>query len=145
MRTILSCALLTFASIANGQVPSPKLPCEFNGNLLRTETGKLVLFSSDEMKQRATRKVDLTGFIKQMDFRSSMIVEVLVGTSGDVICTKTLSGIPLARKPVEDALRYWKFMPATQNGKSIAYLGQLNFILCNMSCGDEDFGVTLLK
>jgi hypothetical protein len=112
---------------------------------LRTEAGKLVLFSSEEMKQRATHKVDLVGLIKQLDFRSSMIVEVLVGTSGDVVCTKIFSGIPLARKPVEDALRQWKFKPAEKSGKNIAYLGQLDFILCNMNCGREGFGVTLLK
>ena len=145
MRPILLCALLTFASFASGQAPSPKLPCEFSGDLLRESTGKLILFSSDEMKQRATHKVDLTGFIKQMDFRSTMIVEILVGISGEVVCTKTLSGISLARKPVEDALRSWKFKPTMQDGKPIAYLGQLDFILCNSYCEEKDRGVTLLK
>lgn len=145
MRTFFLCALLTFTSIARGQAPSPKLPCEFNGDLLRTDTGQLVLFSSDEMSRRATHKVDLVGFIKRLDFRSSMIVEVLVGTNGDVFCTKTLSGFQLARKPVEDALRLWKFKPAMQDGKAIAYLGQLDFILCNLGCKENDWGVTLLK
>ncbi|MGA9069414.1 MAG: hypothetical protein WB424_04100 [Terracidiphilus sp.] len=145
MRTVLLCALLTFASFAYGQVPTLKPPCEFSGDLLRNDAGKPVLFSSEEMKQRATHKIDLVGLIKQLDFRSTMIVEVLVGTSGDVICTKTLSGISLARKPVEDALRQWKFKPVEKSGKSIAYLGQIDFILCNMDCGDEGFGITLLK
>ena len=74
-----------------------------------------------------------------------MVVEVLVGTSGEVVCMKTISGIPFARKPVEAALQEWKFKPEMLDGKPVAYLGQLNFLLCNLDCGKEAFGVTLLK
>ena len=51
----------------------------------------------------------------------------------------------MARLPVEKALRAWTFKPEKQNGGPIAYLGQLDFLLCNTNCGEEPFGVTLLK
>ncbi len=105
-----------------------------------------MLYKSDEMKKLATHKVDLDSpVLKQLDFRSSVIVAVLVGASGDVVCVKTISGIDFARQPVEKALRGWTFVPKNQNGKPVAYLGQLDFLLCNLGCGDEAFGVTLLK
>jgi hypothetical protein len=97
------------------------------------------------MKERATHKVDLNSPLKKLDFRSVMVVEVLVGKSGEVVCLKTISGSSLARKPVEAALQEWKFKPEKLNGKPVAYLGQLNFLLCNLDCGKEAFGVTLLK
>jgi hypothetical protein len=146
MRLIFSlCALLLFASVAQCQA-SPKLPCDYSGNLLTTREGNIVRFSSDEMKERATHKVDLDSpLLKQLDFSSTMVVEVLVDKSGEVVCMKTISGISFARKPVEAALQEWKFKPEKLDGKPIAYLGQLNFLLCNLDCGKEAFGVTLLK
>jgi len=97
------------------------------------------------MKLRATSKEDLNGFIKQVDFKSTMVLKLLISTSGEVVCVKTISGIPMARKPTEDAVRKWKFKVATMNGKPVSYIGWLNFTLCNTSCGSEEFGVTLLK
>jgi len=113
---------------------------------MRNEQDALVLFKSDEMKKEATHKVDLDSpILKQMDFRSLIVVAVLVGASGEVVCVKTISGIDFARKPVEKALKSWTFEPKKQDGKPIAFLGQLNFLLCNLDCGNEVFGVTLLK
>jgi hypothetical protein len=98
------------------------------------------------MKKRATHKVDLNApTIKQLDFRSAIIVSIIVGTSGEVVCAKSVSGISFALKPVENALQSWTFKPEKQNGKPVAYLGQLDFLLCNTDCGNEVWGVTLLK
>jgi len=89
----LVCALLSLVSFGQGQVSSPKLPCEFQGKLLRSSQGEIGRFTSDEMKKRATHKVDLDGFIRQLDFRSTVFVGVLVDVSGEVVCTN-------ARNPV---------------------------------------------
>jgi hypothetical protein len=100
------------------------------------------------MKKRAKHKVDLDSPIlklKELDFYSTVVVSVLVGASGEVVCAKSISGISMARLPVEKALRAWTFKPEKQNGKPVAYLGQLDFYLCNTDCGEEPFGVTLLK
>jgi hypothetical protein len=142
------CALLSIVSFAQGQTPSPKLPCDYSGPLLQRRGGKIVLLKSDEMKKRATYEVDLDAPILklgQLDFFSTVVVEVLVGASGQVVCTKSVSGIPFALEPVERAVRAWTFRPGKQKGKPVAYLGLLHFYLCNGYCREGDSGVTLLK
>lgn len=136
-----------FAStfVALGQVPSPKLPCDFSGDLLRNAQGKIARYNSEEMKQRTTAKTDVDGFIKQLDISTVVLVNVLVDPSGQVICAKSLTGLPMVQKPVEKALRSWKFKPETLNGRPVAYLGLLQFKLCNTSCGEEGPSMTLLK
>lgn len=147
MRLILFvCMLFSLASAAEGQVLSPKLPCDFSGPLLQTSEGSIVRFNSDEMKKRSTHKVDLdTGTFKMLDFRSTVVVSVLVSASGKVVCAESVSGGPIARLPVEKALKAWTFKPEKQDGKPVAYLGQGDFLLCNTDCGKEAWGVTLLK
>ena len=131
--------------LAHGQSLQPKMPCTFNGKLLRDSEGRIVRYESDEMTRRAIAKVDLKGFIKQVDIRTEIIVDVLVGDSGEVVCTKSLVGLQIARKPTEEALQSWRFKTATEEGKPVAYLGRLEFTLCNTSCGDEGPSMTLLK
>src|SRR5438309_11506622 len=107
------------------------MPCSFHGPLLTDAQGKMVQYTSSEMKQRATVKQDLKGFVKQLDFRSVMVLKVLVSDSGNVVCVRTISGIPLARRPTEEAVRQWKFKVAKVEGKRVSYLGWLEFTLCN--------------
>ena len=150
MRSLRPLFLLTtggilFALTASGQAPHSALPCTFDGSLLRDSRGQIVQYTSDEMKQRATSKEDLNGFIKQLDFRSVMVLELLVSESGKVVCVKTISGIPIARRPTEEAVRRWKFRVATTAEKPVSYVGWLEFTLCNTSCGSNEYGVTLLK
>jgi hypothetical protein len=97
------------------------------------------------MKESALRKVDLSGFIRQLDIKGTAIVEVLIGTSGEVVCLKSLAGHPLIRAEVEKSLRSWTFRRAEVNGKPVAYLGRLEFTLCNILCGDQGPSMTLLK
>ena len=128
-----------------GQTSSAGLPCKFSGELQRTASGKVVWYTSDEMKGRATHKVELSGFIRQADIKGTAVVEVLVGTSGEVVCLKSLAKHPLIRVEVEKALKSWTFRPAEVNGRAVAYLGRLEFTLCNILCGDQGPSMTLLK
>lgn len=97
------------------------------------------------MKQRATRKADVGKILKQTDIKGTVIIDVLVGPSGKVFCVKTLYGHPIIRADVEKALHAWTFKPAKMNGEPVAYLGRLEFLLCNISCGDQGTSMTLLK
>lgn len=97
------------------------------------------------MKQRATHKVDVGDFLNQVEIKGTVIVDVLVGTSGEVVCVKSLNVHPIIRVEVEKALKSWKFKAAEVNGKRIAYLGRLEFTLCNLNCGDKGSSMTLLK
>ncbi len=97
------------------------------------------------MKSRATHKVDLSNFIRQLDISGNAVVDVLVGPSGEVVCMKTTATLPLIRPEVEKALGSWRFKPAEVNGRPVAYVGRLQFTLCNILCGDEGNSMTLLK
>jgi len=85
--------LLALAASAAGQ-SSAKLPCDYSGKLLRKDTDEIVRLQSDEMKQRTTYKSDIGDFMRRTDFRDNHVIEVLVGPSGDVLCAKTVSGLP---------------------------------------------------
>jgi len=61
----------------------------------------------------------------------TVIVEVLVSTSGDVICARSLSGHPLFRAASIAAVRKWKFEPVEVGGQSAKVVGTvaINFKL----------------
>jgi hypothetical protein len=97
------------------------------------------------MKERAIHKVDVSGFMGRTDIRGSATIDVLVAPTGKVFCEKTLDGAPIIRDEVEKALRAWTFKPSKMNGEPVAYVGRMEFFLCNISCGEQGFSMTLLK
>jgi protein TonB len=50
----------------------------------------------------------------------SVVVEASVGPAGTVLSTKVISGPPILRQAALDALRRWKYQPATLNGEPVA-------------------------
>ena len=73
------------------------------------------------------------------------MIDVLVGASGEPVCLRTLAKHPIIRAGVENALRSWTFKRAEVDGRPVAYLGRLEFTLCNIGCGDQEPSMTLLK
>jgi TonB-like protein len=144
LRTVFPVALFILCELGSAQT-SIKPPCEYGGELLRQSQHQIKLFTSDEMKARATHKQDIVGMIKQADIKGTAIVDVLVGPDGQVVCTKSLTGHPMVRVSVEDALRKWKFSPAEVDGRRVAYLGRMEFTLCNISCGESGPSMTIVK
>jgi len=61
------------------------------------------------------------------------------------MCVKTLTGHPILQAEVEKALRSWTFEPAKAGDQPVAYLGRLEFTLCNISCGKEGIRMSILK
>lgn len=141
----VSWLLSVLSFTVQGEGPLTGLPCEYHGALLRAQDGKIVRFTSADMKRRATRKVELGGILRQADIKGTAVVDVLVGTSGEVLCLKSAPAHPFIRVEVEKALRAWTFKPAKVDGKPVAYLGRLQFNLCNILCGEEGPSMTLLK
>jgi len=138
-------ASLILATLCLAQTVAPKLPCAFSGELLRDAKGNIVRFSSDEMKRRATHKVDVSDFMKQFDIKGTAVVDVLVGPSGEIVCLTTLIGHPIIQVEVEKTLRSWTFEPAKAADKPVAYRGLLEFTLCNINCGKEGIHMSLLR
>jgi TonB-like protein len=140
-----SLLLLASATLAVAQVSSVQLPCDYSGKLLRSDKGEIVRFASDEMKERATHKTDVSGFMKRTDIKGTVIVVMLVDPAGKVFCEKSLIGHPIIRDEVEKALRAWTFKPSKMDGEPVAYVGEMDFFLCNINCGELGFSTTLLK
>ena len=138
-------ALMTIRVTAIGQSDGLSLPCAFHGDLLRGPDGNVVRFPSNEMKKRATHKEDLGGIFHVVDGRAVVIVDVLVGANGEVVCTKALTLQNIFSGGVEKALTGWTFTPEVQKGRPVSYLGRLEFTLCNTSCRDGEWSMTLLK
>jgi hypothetical protein len=133
-------------------IPSPsalghagQLPCEFSDPLLKTKSGVAVQYTSDEMKRRARRKTELSGLIRNADLKGTAKVTLLIGTSGEVVCLKVAATHPLVKVSVERALSSWTFKQEHMNGEPVAYLGRLEFFLCNINCGASGNSMTLLK
>jgi hypothetical protein len=140
-----SLLLLALGTFAVGQTSSVQPPCDYSGKLLRSGKGEIVPFTSDEMKERATHKADVGGLMKRTDIRGTVIVDILVDPAGKVFCEKTLDGHPIIRDEVEKAWRAWTFKPSKMNEEPVAYLGRLEFFLCNIGCGEQGVSMTLLK
>jgi TonB family protein len=97
------------------------------------------------MKKRATRRVDISSLPKQADISGTAIVDILVNPSGKVACVKSLISPPIIRLEIEEALKNWTFTPEGRKGQPVAYVGRIEFRLCNISCGEQGTSMTLLK
>jgi hypothetical protein len=129
-------------------LPKPtelRLPCDFKSELVQ-EKHKPHWFTSDEMKLRATERVDVAGVLKNADVNATVIVSVIVGPDGRVACLEIVNPKhPLVVVEVERALRQWKFRPMEQNGKPVSYVGWLQFQFCRIGCSEGKSSVTLLE
>ena len=79
---------LTAMNFGNAQSHPSTLPCTYSGKIRRTAAGAPEWFGFEEMKQRAVRKVDITGPLRQLDVRGTVKLDVLAGVSGEVICLR---------------------------------------------------------
>lgn len=136
-------ALLGGCAVA--QKPGVRLPCTPQEALLRDSQGHPILFSSDEMKARATHKEDIEPFFQQIDVKLTAIVRVIVDSRGRVACLESINMLQVIRPGVERALQVWHFKPKQLGGNRVAYVGDLEFTLCNTGCGAHGPSMTLLE
>ena len=59
------------------------------------------------------------------DTRGTLILDVWIDESGDVACVKIVRSIPLDDQAAVDAVRQWKFAPATMGGRPIAVIQEV--------------------
>jgi len=137
--------LLALSGVSFGTKERPHLPCEYLGTVSRNYPNTAFAMSSDAIKQRATKRVDLSGPVKQRDIRGTVGVDVLVGIDGNVVCVQGFYGHPMLLKDVEEGVQKWRFKPLKENNTPVAYVGKLYFALCNIACGEEGSSMTLLK
>jgi hypothetical protein len=127
MRPLLAGLAFLVLSLLGGVVDAQKgLPCADNPDLLHNKKGKLVWFTSDELKKRAISQVPAK-FPPSCRCRGTIIVYVQINTEGEVVCTKTLNGNPLLQVASLISARQWKFKPALNGDKPVAVVGWLAF------------------
>ena len=81
--------------VAHGQQRlQTQLPCAYSGVMLRDGSGQIIRYTSKEMKARAVARRDIDDSLKQVDFRETTMIDLLVGSDGSVICAKTINGLP---------------------------------------------------
>ena len=78
-------------------------------------------------------------------WNQQFVVDVLVGADGNVVCARGVCGHPMLLSGVVEAVRQWRFRPVKENNVPVAYVGKLDFTLCNIGCGKEGPLMTLLK
>jgi periplasmic protein TonB len=59
------------------------------------------------------------------DTHGTLILDVWIDESGDVACVKIVRSIPLNDQAAVDAVRQWKFAPATMRGRPIAVIQEV--------------------
>ena len=59
------------------------------------------------------------------DTRGTLILDVWIDESGGVACVKIVRSIPLDDQAAVDAVRQWKFAPATMHGRPIAVIQEV--------------------
>lgn len=101
-------------------------PCGGHPKLLRDENGTPVWIDSDELKKRAIRQVEpKPPFHGNVD--ATIVVDVLIDTTGTIKCERTTSGHPLLRKISERAAKQWKFRRLLAGSTPVAVYGHLIF------------------
>jgi TonB family protein len=59
------------------------------------------------------------------DTRGTLILDVWIDERGDVACVKIVRSIPLDDQAAAEAVRQWKFAPATVGGRPIAVVQEV--------------------
>ena len=141
----LLAVLLLFSAVSFGTKERPHLPCDYSGAVSRKYPNTAFAMSSEAMKKRATKRVDISDQAKQLDIRGVVGVDVFVANDGSVLCAIGFYGQPIILKPVEEAVRQWKFKPLREGNRPVAYVGKLDFALCGIGCDEAGRSMTLLK
>ena len=68
--------------------------------------------------------------LKPTDFKGTAVVDLVIGTSGQVVGVK--------------AVRAWTFRPEKVNDQAVAYLG-IEFDLCNISCNQQGVSLSIVR
>jgi hypothetical protein len=124
------CVLAALSPIHRSQEIESTLLCKDDPNLLRDENGKPVLFPAKELGSRITW-YEKPEYPKACRCSGSVQFLALINTEGRVECFQYLSGHPLLRAPISEALVKWRFQPVKVKGKAVAVSSVITFNLSN--------------
>jgi TonB family protein len=102
------------ASVAARPSPVHPLPTKMV-TPIATATGNIVPPKLVKSERAVASLEDLRDFET-----GSVIIDAIVDTDGNVISPTVLSGPPSLRRPALEAVKYYRYQPATQNGRAVA-------------------------
>jgi TonB family protein len=81
--------------------------------------------TTDETKRKVKSKVEPTypELAKRMNVTGKVKIEVVITPDGRVKSTRVIGGHPLLVQACQDAVKEWKFMPATEETTQIVECG----------------------
>jgi protein TonB len=85
--------------------------------------------SREEAMSLAVTKVqpEYPAMAKQLKIEGQVEVEAVLAEDGAVEKVNIVSGNPVLTRPAADALKRWKFSPATANGKAVRAVAPILF------------------
>jgi TonB family protein len=97
--------------------------------LLRDKQGNISFFHPKELRARAVRMVkpDYPPIEQNAQTQGSVLIGVVVGTTGAVQCAWLVEGHPFLGPQALQAARKWKFQPMMTASGKISYGGLLKF------------------
>ncbi len=98
-------------------------------NILRNRSGKIVWFTSDQLKKMAIKQPEPETPSSMAGFHIAGYVsfKILVDRDGNISCIWDQVGNPVFGKAANEALQSWTFKPMVMNGRSVEFVGTPKF------------------
>jgi hypothetical protein len=122
------CLLVALSPIHPTQERESKWPCKDDPNLLRDKNGKPVFYPAKELAPRIIW-YEKPEYPKACRCSGSVQVLALVNSEGDVECVQYVSGHPLLKASISEALMKWRFQLADVKGKAASISSLITFNL----------------
>jgi len=122
------CVLAALSPLYLAQERESKWPCKDDPNLLRDKNDKPVWFPAKELGSRMIW-YEKPEYPKSCRCSGSVQLLALINTEGGVECFQFLSGHPLLRATISEALMKWRFQPVDVKGKAVAVSSVITFNL----------------
>jgi hypothetical protein len=128
IKSLLSSLLsvLAISAFCLAQEQQQKWPCKDDPDLLRDENGKPALIRQNELKKRLVWYVSAQ-YPRACRCQGAVQVLILINTKGRIECLQFLSGHPLLKGPLSEALSKWRFDPYVIEGKVFSVTGILTY------------------
>jgi Gram-negative bacterial TonB protein C-terminal len=122
------CVLVALSPTHLSKGEESKWPCKDDLNLLRDRNGKPVLFPAKELGSRIIW-YEKPEYPKACRCSGSVQLLALIDTEGGVECFQFLSGHPLLKASISEALMKWRFQPVEVKGKAVSVSSVITFNL----------------
>src|SRR5215475_8956393 len=126
--------LVALSQTSSAQDKELKWPCKDDINLLRNKNGKPVWFPAKELSSKIIW-YERPEYPKACRCSGSVQVLALINTEGKVECLQFLSGHPLLKATISEALNKWRFQPVTIEARKVSISTLITF---NISDGFSD-------